>query len=734
MNLRRSILALVVAIVLIAQGLSYWLSRDLLVSMADDREVEKVGSVGAIVGSMVAEYAEDALIAGRVLSSSERLAQALGHPGEAQSKETFTAVLKPLLSENHLDILEVTDDREIVRYRAQEVARIGDKANAWGVSEALRGKRSMVAHATPTGTAVLAINPLYQGTRIIGTVIAGRLLDERFIKDMSRKVNADLALVSRNQVLATSSTIALGTLDQTAIEEAFHQKIPIYRTASGGHAKVVYMPLLIVDEGFVMMVRIDSGPVFRALQNSFVLLLKWTAALLLICIVVASALIRIVLRPLRVLRSRAEQTAVTATGAPIATADPDEIGSVVHVLDTLTERLLTQNRDLTQSRAEAEAANEAKSQFLSTMSHEVRTPLNGLLGMAELLQETSLTADQRRYCQVITSSGRALYELLSDILDLSKIEAGKVRIEATDFDLALLIGDILSVYSDLAASRSNRLIAEVDIPSPGRFRGDPTRLRQVLSNLLSNAIKFTEGGNIALAVSALALRAGDPRTWLRISVRDSGIGIAPEELKILFRPFTQADSSTTRQYGGTGLGLVISKHLVELMGGCLNVESAPGVGTHIRFDLPFAAAENTEAPRATDAPTAKRLAARVLVAEDNPVNQEVIRAMLSLAGAEVLLVENGELAVQTFRQGNFDVVLMDCQMPVMDGYEAARAIRHEEAPGRRIPIIALTANAFSEDRERCLSAGMDDYVAKPVTRDLLIQTVARWAGRSASPA
>ena len=734
MNLRRSILALVVAIVLIAQGVSYWVSRDLLVSMADDREVEKVGSVGAVVESLLSEYAEDVHIASRVLSSSDSLAQALGKPSAAQSRETFNAVLTPPLRDIYMDILEITDDRGIVRYRAQDSARNGDWANAWGVSESRHGKRTLVVHTTPTGTAVLAINPLYHGTRIVGTVIAGRLLNERLLKEMSKTVNADLALVSLTRVLASSSATALGTLDQTAIEEAFHQKIPIFRTASDGHAKIVYLPILIIDEGFVMMVRIDSNPVIRALQNNFVLLLKWTAALLLICIVVASILIRIVLRPLRVLRSRAEQTAVTATGAAIATADPDEIGSVVHVLDTLTERLLTKNRDLTQSRAEAEAANEAKSQFLSTMSHEIRTPLNGLLGMAELLQETSLTADQRRYCQVITNSGRALYELLSDILDLSKIEAGKVRIEATDFDLALLIGDILSVYSDLAASRSNRVIAEVDIPSPGRFRGDPTRLRQVLSNLLSNAIKFTEGGNITLAVSALALRAEDPRTWLRISVRDSGIGIAPEELKNLFRPFTQADSSTTRQYGGTGLGLVISKHLVELMGGCLNIESAPGVGTHIRFDLPFAAAENTVAPRAIDAPTAKRLAARVLVAEDNPVNQEVIRAMLRLAGAEVVLVENGELAVQSIRQGKFDVVLMDCQMPVMDGYEAARAIRLEEAPGRRIPIIALTANAFSEDRERCLSAGMDDYVAKPVTRDVLVQTVARWAGMSTSPA
>jgi signal transduction histidine kinase/ActR/RegA family two-component response regulator len=707
------------------------MTRDLLFSMADGRETEKVGAVGGIVESLVAEYAEGAQLAARALGSSERLVQAIGNPGAAKSREIFRAVLNPLVSENYLDILEVIDDREIVRYRAHEVGHVGDRATAWGVSEALHGKRTMVAHKLPNGTAVLAIEPLYNDNRIVGAVIAGRRLNEKFIKDIGMKVNADLALVSRNQVLASTSEIASSTMDKMAIEEAFHQKIPIHRTDSVGHAKVVYVPLLIIDEGFVMMVRIDSNAANRALQDSFALMIKWTAGFLLVSIVIASILLRIVLKPLRVLRSRAEQTAITATGEAIMTKATDEIGSVVHVLDTLTERLLAQNRDLSQSRADAQAANEAKSQFLSTMSHEIRTPLNGVLGMAELLEETALTEEQARYCRAIATSGRTLYELLSDILDLSKIEAGKIQIETIDFDLAFQLGEVTSLYSELAATRSNKLLVEIDIPTPGCFRGDPTRLRQVLSNILSNAIKFTEGGDIAFSVSALAPRAEDPRTWLRFNVRDNGIGIAPEKLKSLVRPFTQADSSTTRRYGGTGLGLVISKQLVEFLGGCLHIESSLGAGTHVWFELPFAAAKHAETARSSGTPPAAgRLSARVLLAEDNPVNQEVICAMLGISGAEVMVVENGELAVQALRQGEFDVVLMDCQMPVMDGYEATARIRQEEAPGRHIPIIALTANAFSEDRERCVAVGMDDYLGKPVKRDQLVRIISRWVGRS----
>ena len=730
MSLRRSILTLIFAIAVIGLGLSYWHTRGLLVSIIDKREAEKAGVIGKTVESFVEEYSAGAQLAARVLSTSDRLARSLGDPGSAESLEAFASILIPLLSDNSLDVLEIADGLGIVCYSTNEGARIGRRSEVWGVEEALQGQSGMVAHKTQNGTAVLAIEPIYHGNRVVGAVIAGRRLNEKFIKELSGKVNAGLALMSSTRVLASSGETASSTIDRAAVEDAFHQKIPVYRKSPDKRATVIYIPMIIVDEGFVMMVMVDSGNAFHALRESFVTEILWTIAFLLISVVVASFLLKVVLRPLRNLRSRAERTAVAATGEAIKTPDSDEIGSVVHVLDTLTERLLAQNRDLSRSRADAQAANEAKSRFLAGMSHEIRTPLNGVLGMAELLRETPLTPDQSRYCQAISASGRTLYGLLSDILDLSKIEAGKIKVEAVDFDLERLLSDITSAFTELAAARSDRLSVEIDIPAPGCFRGDPTRLRQVLSNLLGNAVKFTYGGDIALGVSALEPREGDPRTWLRFSVRDSGIGIEPGKINAVFGRFTQADDSTTRRYGGTGLGLVISKHLVELMGGSVEVESAPGAGSRFWFDLPFDAAEDVPAARAVDVSAAQRIAARVLLVEDNQVNQEVLCAMLNLAGADVLPVDNGELAVLTLRREEFDIVLMDCQMPVMDGYEATRRIRREEAPGRHVPIIALTANAFSEDRERCLAAGMDDYITKPVSMKLLARTVGRWTGHA----
>jgi signal transduction histidine kinase/ActR/RegA family two-component response regulator len=733
MNIRRSVLTLVVAIIVIGTSISYWLTRDLLRSVVDDREKEKVGHVATTVESLVKEYSEGAQMTARVLSQSERLAQALGSPDAAESREAFASILLPLVSERYLDILEIVDSREVVRYRAHDSPRAGDRAQLWGVAEALQGKSGMVAHMKPDGAAVLAIEPVLLHKRIVGAVIAGRRLDERFVTELGGKVNAGLALMSRSGVLASTGGIARGALDRAAVEDAFHQKVPVYRTASDGRARVVYIPLLIVDEGFVMMVKVDSGGAFRALEESFLRELKWMAALLLASIAIAAGLIGIVLRPLRNLRSRAERIAVAATGESIASKGKDEIASVVQVLDTLTGRLVEQNRALARSRAEAQAASEAKSRFLSSMSHEIRTPLNGVLGMAELLRGTSLTAEQARYCQVITASGHALYDLLGDILDFSKIEAGKVRLEEIDFDLGRLLGDVTSAFSEIASRRGNRFVSDLDIPLPGCFRGDPTRLRQVVSNLLGNAVKFTTNGEITFRVSAIGHRAGDPRTWLRFSVHDSGIGIPPEKMKVIFEAFAQADDSTTRQYGGTGLGLVITRHLVELMGGTVNVESAPGAGSRFWFDVPLAPAKSVAAARSAGASMAQRVTARVLLAEDNPTNQEVICAMLSHAGADVVPVENGELAVQALRRESFDIVLMDCHMPVMDGYEAARRIRGEEAPGSRIPIVALTANAFSDNRERCLAAGMDDYLTKPVSLAQLSAMVGRWTGGNEGP-
>ena len=388
-------------------------------------------------------------------------------------------------------------------------------------------------------------------------------------------------------------------------------------------------------------------------------------------------------------------------------------------------------QELIEARRIAEAASHAKSQFLSAMSHEIRTPLNGVLGMAELLQHTRLDTDQSRYVGAIASSGCALHALLGDILDLAKIEEGEVQLEHIDFDLASLLSEILDIYSELASTRGLVLVSELQATGAW-VNGDSGRLRQVVSNLLGNATKFTARGEVRFRSENLPARAGDRRTWQRFTVEDTGMGIAGEAMDKLFQRFSQADDSTTRKFGGSGLGLVICKHLIELMGGNIQVHSAPGQGSRFWFDLPFDPATAPHAaPHAATQGAPKALhhaGVRILLAEDSLVNQQVIKGLLGHLGAAVTVADNGELALEQFRQGRFDLVLMDCQMPVMDGFEAARRIQawEQNEPGRSpTPIVALTANALAGDRAACLAAGMSDYLAKPITMASLARTVGR---------
>ncbi len=420
------------------------------------------------------------------------------------------------------------------------------------------------------------------------------------------------------------------------------------------------------------------------------------------------------------------------TSLPIL--DDGEIGDLARHINNLASGLDRASREqeqaigqLISAREEAEQANRAKSDFLAMMSHELRTPMNGVLGMLQLLETTEQTREQAEYTALATESTEHLLKVINDILDFSRIERGALELECIPFNLLELVQGSALVFQHSAQQRGLALELQIQAGLENiEVCGDPTRIRQILVNLLGNALKFTEEGAIHLSLEWQAL--DHDVLWLTCAVHDSGIGISPERLEHMFDAFQQADSSISRRYGGTGLGLAIARTLAERMGGTLQAESKEGSGSTFTLEIPLPF-QQSPAHRQQAAGDAAPIAAgqEILLVEDNPVNQTVIEAMLRSLGYRVTLVADGIQAVRSAERQRYDAILMDCRLPVLDGYSATREIRAQEN-GRRVPIIALTANALQGDRENCLQAGMNDYLAKPFKRAELQRILQRWIG------
>ncbi|HEU0120255.1 MAG TPA: ATP-binding protein [Bryobacteraceae bacterium] len=391
----------------------------------------------------------------------------------------------------------------------------------------------------------------------------------------------------------------------------------------------------------------------------------------------------------------------------------------------LEERVEERTATLARATEAAEAANRAKSEFLATMSHEIRTPMNGVLGAVQILDESPLNQDQKKLVSVIRQSGENLVSIVDDILSLAKVEAGKLSLERTPVDIRALGENLVALFRPKAAAKGVEITFAAGADLPSFILTDPQRLRQVLLNLLGNAVKFTEKGAVSLQISINL----DAKT-MHFAVSDTGLGVPADKIPTLFDPFVQADSSTTRRFGGSGLGLSIVRRFVTAMGGTVDLESEPGRGSTFRVHLPFEAAPGTETPAEAPPPVPHASnGMTVLLAEDNLVNQMIFQKMLIRLGCQVIVANHGQEALDALRNADVDLVLMDCQMPVLDGYQTTREIRAWGGVYSQLPVIALTASAMAEDRQHCLEAGMNDFLSKPLMLSTLEATLAQWNQR-----
>ena len=695
-----------------------------------------------VVAALVANFVFLLLIRTAYLSAEQagqRRAETLRLVSDLQNESlllrrlvsAYTGTASPRYLLYYYDLLAIREGSKPQPASLGDTGDTGDALLYW--NEVIAGLRP---HALPEGVPGRSLRSRMQaldfGRAEIDAAEGVLAATERLMKTEQVAFAATQGLYDRR----TQAYVSEGVPDLAYASQLVHS--PAYETQSAELARALSKLSHITDQRTAEHLQRSETELQRYIVLALAVDLALLPGLLAGMHVVRTRVLRPIDRLGQVARRLARGDYATRAGGRDHWAEElDTLGVTLNVMahavqDDVNQRARAQ-LDLQEARDQAEAATKAKSMFLANMSHEIRTPLNGVLGIAGALARTDLAPKQRHMVNLIEGSGRALERLLSDILDLAKLDAGRVSIREERFDLANAVREIAELFQASAAEKGVELLVELDEASRDRFIGDELRIRQVLSNLVSNAVKFTARGEVRLSVTGAPLPDGRER--VRFAVRDTGIGFPPDAAETLFERFEQADGSVTRQYGGTGLGLAISKSLATLMGGTISATSAPGRGATFKVELPLRRVVQDgpilEVVQSSAIDGSMR-PLRLLLAEDHLINRMTVELILEELPVEIVAVENGREAVEVFAGQAFDLVLMDMQMPVMDGLAAIRAIREIEREfGRtRTPICVLSANAMDEHKEAADAAGADAFLTKPINAGGLITYVAGVAAKT----